>query len=249
MSKTSRRNFVRGGLAAGAAITAASCNTNRGPTVITNQIKDVTLRLMGTGAAQINDIRERAQKELGFKIKMRALSTAENIQISITQPKQYDIYDGEYFSLPLVVPSGNLQAIDIWRIKDFDKITPIFTTGELYPGARVNTSQGTAPRKVMFLKGKNSTEFASAQTDWATMIPFQFNADTLGYRPDLVNRKIESWAELFNPEFRGKTSLLDIPSIGIMDTAMVMEAQGLMKFGDKGNITREELDKVKQILI
>lgn len=249
MSKISRRNFVRGGLAAGAAITAASCSNNRGPTVITNQIKDVTLRLMGTGAAQINDIRERAQKELGFKINMRALSTAENIQIAITQPKHYDIYDGEYFSLPLVVPSGNLQAIDIRRIKDFDKITPIFTTGELYPGARVNTSQGTAPRKVMFLKGKNSTEFASAPTDWATMIPFQFNADTLGYRPDLVNRKIESWAELFNPEFRGKTSLLDIPSIGIMDTAMVMEAQGLMKFGDKGNITREELDKVTKILI
>ena len=53
-----------------------------------------------------------------------------------------------------------------------------------------------------------------------------------------MNRKIESWAELFNPEFRGKTSVLDIPSIGIMDAAMVMEAQGLMKFGDKGNMTR-----------
>jgi len=249
MSKISRRNFVTGGLATGAAIAAASCNPNRGPTIITNKIKDVTLRLMGTGAAQINDIKAQAEKELGFKIKMRALSTAENIQIAITQPKQYDIYDGEFFSLPLVIPSGNLQPIDIRKVKNFDKITPIFTTGELYPGARVNTSQGTAPRKVMFLKGSNSTEFASSPTDWATMIPFQFNADTLGYRPDLVSRKIESWAELFNPEFRGKTSILDIPSIGIMDAAMVMEAQGLMKFSDKGNMTREELDKVTNILI
>ncbi|MCL1472220.1 ABC transporter substrate-binding protein [Argonema antarcticum] len=249
MFKISRRNFVTGGLATGAAIAAASCNPNRGPTIITNKIKDVTLRLMGTGAAQINDIRERAEKELGFKIKMRALSTAENIQIAITQPKQYDIYDGEFFSLPLVVPSGNLQAIDTRKVKNFDKITPIFRTGELYPGARVNTSQGTAPRKVMFVKGQNSTEFATSPTDWATMIPFQFNADTLGYRPDLVNRKIESWAELFNPEFRGKTSILDIPSIGIMDAAMVMEAQGLMKFSDKGNMTREELDQVTNILI
>ncbi|MFB2970281.1 PotD/PotF family extracellular solute-binding protein [Aerosakkonema sp. BLCC-F183] len=249
MSKISRRNFITGGLAAGTAIAAASCNPNRGPTIITNKIKDVTLRLMGTGAAQINDIREQAEKELGFKIKMRALSTAENIQIAITQPKQYDIYDGEFFSLPLVIPSGNLQPIDIRKVKEFDKITPIFTNGELYSGARVNTSQGTAPRKVMFLKGSDSTEFATSPTDWATMIPFQFNADTLGYRPDLVNRKIESWAELFNPEFRGKTSILDIPSIGIMDAAMVMEAQGLMQFSDKGNMTREELDKVTNILI
>lgn len=249
MSNLTRRNFVRGGLAAGAAIAATSCGPKRGPTVITNHIKDVTLRLIGTGAAQVNDIRVQAEKDLGFKIKMRALSTAENVQIAITQPKQYDIFDGEYFSLPLVIPSGNLQAIDVRRIKEFDKITPIFTTGELYSGAKVNTSQGTAPRKVMFLKDRNSTEFAMEPTNWATMMPFQYNADTLGYRPDLVKRKIESWAELFNPEFKGKTSLLDIPSIGIMDAAMVVESQGLMTFGDKGNMTRAELDKVTEILV
>lgn len=208
MSKISRRNFIRGGLAAGGAIAAASCGPNRGPTVITNKIQDVTLRLIGTGAAQINDIRVQAEKDLGFKIKMRALSTAENVQIAITQLKQYDIFDGEYFSLPLVIPSGNLQPINVRRIKEFNKITPIFTTGELYPGAPVNTSQGTAPRKVMFLKGQDSTEFATAPTDWATMVPFQYNADTLGYRPDLVGKKIESWAELFSPEFKGKTSLV-----------------------------------------
>ena len=255
MSKISRRKIIRTGLAAGAFLTAASCSpkketaSSNGPTIITNKIKDVTLRLIGTGAAQINDIRVKAEKDLGFKIQMRALSTAENVQIAITQPKQYDIFDGEYFSLPLIIPSGNLQPIEIKRIKEFDKVTPLFTTGELYPGAKVNTSQGTAPRKVMFLKGKDSNELATEPTNWATMIPFQYNADTLGVRPDLVSRKIESWAELFNPEFKGKTSLLDIPSIGIMDAAMVIEAMGLMKFGDKGNMTKEELDKVTAILI
>ncbi len=255
MSKISRRKIIRTGLAAGAFLTAASCSpkketaSSNGPTIITNKIKDVTLRLIGTGAAQINDIKVKAEKDLGFKIQMRALSTAENVQIAITQPKQYDIFDGEYFSLPLIIPSGNLQPIEIKRIKEFDKVTPIFTTGELYPGAKVNTSQGTAPRKVMFLKGKDSNELATEPTNWATMIPFQYNADTLGVRPDLVSRKIESWAELFNPEFKGKTSLLDIPSIGVMDAAMVIEAMGLMKFGDKGNMTKEELNKVTAILI
>ena len=251
MSKISRRKLIKNGLAAGGTLlAAASCSpSNQGPTIITNKIKDVTLRLIGTGAAQINDIRVKAEKDLGFKIQMRAISTAENIQIAITQPKQYDIFDGEYFSLPLVAPSGNLQPIDVRKIQEFDKITPIFTTGKLYPGAKVNSSQGTAPRKVMFLKGKDSTEFANEPTDWATMIPFQYNADTLGYRPDLVSKKISSWADLFDPQFRGKTSLLDIPSIGIMDAAMIMESVGLMQFGDKGNMTKEELDKVTDILI
>ena len=254
MSKISRRELIRTGLAAGAFLTAASCSPKKetternGPTIITNKIQDVTLRFIGTGVAQINEIREKAEKDLGFKIQMRALSTEENNQIAITQPKQYDVFDGEYFSLPLVVPSGNLQPIDVKRIKEFGKITPIFTTGELDAGARVNTSQGTAPRKVMFLKEQNSTEFATEPTNWATLIPFQYNADTLGYRPDLVGKKIESWAELFDPKFKGKTSLLDIPSIGIMDAAMIIESMGMMKFADKGNMTKEELDKVTAIL-
>jgi putative spermidine/putrescine transport system substrate-binding protein len=255
-SKIGRRTMLKTGLVAGATSMAAlSCSpkketsANKSPTLITNKIKDVTLRFVGTGAAQNNDIRNQAEKDLGFKLQMRALSTGEVIQIGISQPKQYDIFDGEFFSLPLVFPSGNLQPIDVGRIKQFDKITPIFTTGELYSGARVNNSQGTAPRKVMFVKGKDSLEFSQSPTNWATIIPYQYGADTLGYRPDLVGRKIESWAELFNPEFKGKTSLLDIPSIGVMDAAMVLESQGLMSFRDKGNMTKEELDKVTQILI
>ncbi len=212
-----------------------------------NKIQDVTLRLIGTGVSQINEIRDRAQEELGFKLEMRALSTEENNQIAITQPKQYDIFDGEYFSLPLVVPSGNLQPVEVSRIRDFDKIVSFFTTGK-FDGMPVENSQGTAPYKVMYLTGPDSTEFSATPTEYVTLIPFQYNADTLGYRPDLVTRPIESWGELFDEEFKGKTSILDIPSIGIMDAAMVAEARGLMSFADKGNMTQAEIDQITDIL-
>lgn len=254
MSNISRRQLIRTGLAAGAAVAAARCspsgtpnNPAPGPEVNTNQIKDITLRFIGTGVSQINEIRDKAQEDLGFKLDMRALSTEENNQIAITQPGQYDVFDGEYFSLPLVVPSGNLKAVDISKIRDFDKIVSMFTTGT-FNGMPVETSQGTYPYRVMYLTGEDSAEFATEPTDWATLIPFQYNADTLGYRPDLVGRTIESWAELFDPEFRGKTSIIDIPSIGIMDAAMVAEAAGLMTFGDKGNMTRAEIDQITEIL-
>lgn len=260
MSNISRRKLIQTGLAAGAFLTAKGCgaapeettttdNGPKSPEFNANNSKDVTLRFIGTGVSQINEIREQAEKDLGFKLEMRALSTEENNQIAITQPGQYDIFDGEYFSLPLVVPSGNLQPIDIKRLKSFDQIVSIFTTGNLYDGALVNTSQGTAPRKVMYLKDAESSEFADEPTDWATLIPFQYNADTLGWRPDLVGKEINSWAQLFDDDFAGKTSILDIPSIGIMDAAMVLEASGLMTFGDKGNMTKAELDQVTEILI
>ncbi|MEG4320169.1 MULTISPECIES: extracellular solute-binding protein [unclassified Microcoleus] len=255
MSKIGRRQLITTGLAAGAMVAAASCSpkkeasTGAAPGVITNSLKDVTLRFIGTGAAQSKEIKAQAEKDLGFKIQLRALSTEENNQIAITQPKQYDIFDGEYFSLPLVFPSGNLQPLSVKKIKNWDKIVPYFTTGKFAAGAKVNISQGTAPFKVMYVKDKDSKEFSPTPTDWATLIPFQYNADTLGYRPDLTGKKIESWAELLDPKYKGKTALLDIPSIGIMDAAMVLEAAGRMKFGDKGNMTKEELDKVTAMLI
>ncbi|MBW4515834.1 MAG: substrate-binding domain-containing protein [Timaviella obliquedivisa GSE-PSE-MK23-08B] len=255
MSKISRRQVIRTGLAAGAMVAAVSCSSKKeassggAPGVITNSYKDVTLRFIGTGAAQSKEIKAQAEKDLGFKIQLRALGTEENNQIAITQPKQYDIFDGEYFSLPLVYPSGNLQPIDIRKIKNWDKIVPYFTTGKFDDGAKVNDSQGTAPFRVMYVKDKDSKEFSATPTDWATLIPFQYNADTLGYRPDLTGKKIESWAEMLDPQFKGKTALLDIPSIGIMDAAMILEAAGMMTFGDKGNMTKAELDKVTDMLI
>ncbi|MEO0489965.1 MAG: extracellular solute-binding protein [Cyanobacteria bacterium J06635_15] len=255
MAKISRRKLIQTGLAAGAFATATRCaapegtpdNPATGPEVNTNASKDVTLRFIGTGVSQINEIRDKAQEDLGFKLEMRALSTEENNQIAITQPGQYDVFDGEYFSLPLVVPSGNLQPIDVKRITNFDKIVSFFTTGK-FEGMPVEGSQGTAPYKVMYLQGPDSAEFSETPTDSATLIPFQYNADTLGYRPDIVGRTIETWGELFNEEFRGKTSILDIPQIGIMDAAMVVESLGLMSFGDKGAMTKEEIDQLTEIL-
>ncbi|MGB3765311.1 MAG: extracellular solute-binding protein [Phormidesmis sp.] len=261
MPNITRRRLIQTGLAAGAALTTARCgradteaplgtpnNPDTSPELNANKIKDVTLRFIGTGVAQVNDIRDKAQEDLGFKIDLKALSTEENNQIAITQPGQYDMFDGEYFSLPLVIPSGNLQPIDTKRIKNFDKIVPFFTTGK-FNGLPVEKAQGTAPIKVMYLTGEDSKEFSATPTDWATMIPFQYNADTLGYRPDLVGREITSWSDLFDPAFKGKTSILDIPSIGIMDAAMVVESAGLMTFGDKGNMTKPEIDQITDILI
>jgi putative spermidine/putrescine transport system substrate-binding protein len=109
--------------------------------------------------------------------------------------------------------------------------------------------QGTAPKKVFYLEGPTSTKFSSSPTQWITLIPTVYNADTLGIRPDLIKRPISSWSELLNPEFKGKASILNIPSIGIMDAAMVVEAMGKHKYKDKGNMTKEEIDLTTKVLI
>ena len=205
------------------------------------------LRYLGTAVNQSADIAKKVKEDIGITIEYVAVTTDDVTKRVITQPNSYDVVDTEYFSLKKLVPSGNLLAMDAKKIKLFDKITPVFTKGELPSGKKIG-EPGTAPKKVMFLEGEKSTKFAKSPTEWATLIPTVYNADTLGIRPDLIKRPIASWAELLNPEFKGKAAILNIPSIGIMDAAMVIEASGKHVFADKGNMTKEEIDLTAKVL-
>lgn len=240
----SRRSLLKGTAAtAGAAIGSGAITGF--PTIWAQNIKNVTLRQFGTGVSNLNDVAVKVKEDLGFTLEMTALDSDSVTQRAATQPKSFDIADIEYWICKKVWPTGNLQAMDVSKIKNYDKIAGTFTSGKLTPTSEI--AQGTAPHTVGFTDSVNGKEFAKEQTGWMTLIPTIYNADTLGIRPDLINRPIDTWAELLNPEFKGKASILDISSIGIMDMAMVVEAMGDYKYGDKGNMTKEEIDMTFKI--
>ena len=207
----------------------------------------ITLRYLGTAVNQDKAIAEKFEADTGIRIQYVAVTTDEVTKRAITAPNSFDLIDTEYFSLKKIIPTGNLLGIDSKRIKNADKITSLFTKGEV-AGKKVG-DQGTAPKKVMYLESPSAKRFASAPTQFMTLIPTVYNADTLGIRPDLIKRPINSWAELLNPEFKGKAAILNIPSIGIMDAAMVVEAMGLYKYPDKGNMSKAEIDLTIKTLI
>ena len=239
----SRRSLIGG---AGAVTVAAGAQAVTGfPTVHAQEPK--VLRYLGTAVNQSPDIARKVKEDTGIAIEYIPVTTDDVTRRVITQPNSFDIVDTEYFSLKKLVPSGNLLAMDGAKIKNFDKITPVFTKGAL-PSGKVIGDQGTAPKKVMFLEGENSTKFATQPTQWATLIPTVYNADTLGIRPDLIKRPINNWKELLNSEFKGKAAILNIPSIGIMDAAMVVESTGKYKYPDKGNMTKPEIDMTMGVL-
>ena len=205
------------------------------------------LRYLGTAVNEGDDIAKQCLKDTGIKIEYITATTDDVTKRVMTQPNSFDVLDTEYFSLKKIVPSGNILALDARKIKQFDNITPVFTKGET-PGGKKIGGQGTAPWKVLYLEGKDSKKFATSATEFVTLIPTVYNADTLGIRPDLIKRPISSWSELLNPEFKGKASILNIPSIGIMDAAMVVEASGKYKYADKGNMTKEEIDLTMKVM-
>lgn len=235
----SRRSLLKGGAAAIAASAFPA------PMIWAQDIKNVTLRQAGTGVSAYNEVAAKVKEDLGFTLEMTALDSDAVTQKVATQPDSYDIADIEYWICKKVWPTGNLQAMDVSKIKNFSKIAGTFIDGKLTPDSVI--AQGTAPHTVGFVDAVDGKTFAKAPTGWMTLIPTIYNADTLGIRPDLIGRPIDSWAELLNPEFKGKASILDISSIGIMDAAMVCEAMGKIKYGDKGNMTKDEIDQTMAI--
>ena len=247
MLKTSNTNKVsrRTVLKSAASLAAGATLVTGFPAV--HAAEEKVLRYLGTAVNQSDEIIAKVKAELGITLQNIVATTDDVTKRVATQPNSFDILDTEYFSLKKLVPSGNILSMDAKKIKEFDNITPIFTKGELPNGKKIG-DQGTAPKKVMFVEGEGSTKFSATPTQWVTLIPTTYNADTLGIRPDLIKRPITSWAELLNPEFKGKASILNIPSIGIMDAAMVVEAMGKYKYPDKGNMTKKEIDMTMGVL-
>lgn len=241
----SRRNFLKTGTAAVAGAAVGSGAITGFPTIWAQN--PITLRQFGTGVSNLNAIAEKCKEDLGITLEMTATDSDAAAQRAVTQPDSYDIADIEYWILKKVFPTGVIQPMDTSRLTYYDQIVPLFKTGKLLPDSVI--AQGTAPHTVGFVEGPDSTTFAGGETGWFTMVPTIYNADTLGIRPDLVGREITSWADIMDPAFRGKTSILNIPSIGIMDAAMIMEAMGEITYADKGNMTQEEIDKTIDFLI
>ncbi len=236
-TKLSRRSVLKGATATAA---FAAGTTLGAPMIWAQNIKDITLRQFGTGVSNLNEVAAKVKEDLGFTLEMTALDTDSVTQRAATQPNSFDIADIEYFICKKVWAAGNLQAMDTTKLKSYDKIVGIFKSGKLNEDSVI--AQGTAPHSVGFTTGQNGTEFVQEESGWMTLIPTIYNADTLGIRPDLIGRPITKWSELLNPEFKGKASILDISSIGIMDMAMVVESMGEYKYPDKGNMTKEEID-------
>jgi putative spermidine/putrescine transport system substrate-binding protein len=247
-SKFNRRHLLKGA-AAGGAVVATEAITGF-PTVWAQNVKDVTLVWAGGSYAVIKEIAEQASKELGFKIVGQAITDDVQINRSVTQPTSIDINNIDSTKLPYLLGKAVLQPIPVAKYKYWADTVPLFTKGS-YPNGEMASTQGLAPVEAMFYETKDAKKLATKPTEFLTMIPTIYNADTLGIRPDLVGGrdKVTSWKDLLDPKYKGKTALVDYAPVGVMDVAMALEARGDFKYGDKGNMTKAEIDKTIQIMI
>jgi putative spermidine/putrescine transport system substrate-binding protein len=237
--KLSRRSFMKT-TAAGVATGAMASGS-----FLRQAAADDGLRSIGLGVSEINEIQAKATKDLGFPVAGQAMGYGEMFSKMLNQNDQYEIAEGYFNDMRVMAPAKVWQPIDTKKIKEWDKVTNLTKTGKLTPES--SEGQGDAPFKLMWCDASGT--IVKGPSQYIIMAPGWHNADSLGYNPKATGRPIESWAELLNKDFKGKVALLNVPQIGVMDAALAIEALGLKKFVDKGNMTKAEIDFLIDYLI
>jgi putative spermidine/putrescine transport system substrate-binding protein len=238
----SRRKLIKRGALIGAGLVAGSA-----PWVHTRAAEP--LRVLGTHVTLREPIRRRAEEDLGFPILFDAGGSARVQQRASARPESFDIYEQWSNSLNILWRARAIQPIELRRISYWDEINDLTKTGRLTANATIGL--GDAPYKLLYTQANGTLD--SKQSETISFLPYVHNVDSFGYDSRVVPAgeayKTESWGWLLDPEWSGRVAIVNEPTIGIFDLALAARAQGLIEFGDIGNMSEQEVDRLFTILI
>jgi putative spermidine/putrescine transport system substrate-binding protein len=256
-----------GGKSASTSSTAASTPSAAVPT---------TLRVLGIGVDQNPVLKAQALKDLNITLDYTITDAVTQTQKAITQPQNFDLNHAYVHQVPQILPAGTTQPIDTSKISHWSGngsgmdgtgtsgptgVVPLLTVGKLEPNnPAYQTGQGDAAYRMLPLNTSNPSQLTGgAPFDAAlketvststtiTGMPGVYNVDSMGYDKKVIPL-VTSWAQLFNPAYKGRVALINDPAIGLMDAALAAEASGKLTFANKGNMTKGEIDNLAKLLI
>ncbi|MCM2369911.1 ABC transporter substrate-binding protein [Aporhodopirellula aestuarii] len=207
------------------------------------------VRVLGTHVTLQEEIRKRAEVELGIRLEFSPGGSAEVLHKASTRPESFDLYEQWSNSIRVLWQANAIQAIDVGRIRYWDEINPLTKTGRLSPEAKLGA--GDAPNKILYVQPDG--KLGDQTSDKVSFLPYVHNVDSFGYNPLVVPTGkpyvTESWAWLLDEKWAGKVAIVNEPTIGLFDLALAVQAKGLMEFNDIGSLTASELDELFSILV
>ena len=276
--RLSRRELLAKGGVGAAALTGLGALAGRASAAPVASGKYTgTLNVISLGVEWPQGAEQQAEKDLGVKFNIQLMGTNAQVQKSITAPKSFDIgglYNYQFFQ---IWPTGNFAPVDTRKLTHWKENYSLFARGRVNPNNKKATyGDGNAPFRVLFVDPNGSTGLPLTKegprtnkqivqwVDEKTGKPFggkpmpryvlgglaHFNMDSMGYNGDELQRPPNqvSWAELLNAKWRGRVALLNDPGILTQDAGNAVQALGLMKFKNLGNMTKSEMDRLFKIL-
>lgn len=207
------------------------------------------LRVLGTHVTLQEAIRRRAEADLGIRISFQPGGSAEVLHQATTRPESFDIYEQWSNSLKVLWNAQTIQPLRVDRITYWNEINDLPKNGRIAPGTR--PGRGDAPHKLLYVQEDGG--LGSLETERTSFLPYVHNTDSFGYDTRFIPPETpyegESWGWLLDEKWRGRVALVNAPTIGLFDAALAVQAKGLMRFEDIGNMTRSEIDQLFDILV
>lgn len=239
--RTTRRRFLAG--AAAAVATAAT------PRILRAKPTKTRLRVLGTHVTLQEPIRQRAMEELGIEIEFEPGGSAYVLQKAATRPESFDVYEQWSDSIRILWQANAIQPIEAERIDRLDEINALTREGRLVPSARLGA--GDAPYRIRNVQADGT--LGAAPSARLSFLPYVHNVDSFGYDTRRIRQgeayRTESWGWLLDPAQHGRVGLVNSPTIGLFDMALAAQARGLIEFDDLGNMTRDEIDRLMDLMI
>ena len=137
-------------------------------------------------------------------------------------------------------------------------VVPVLTLGKLTNNPQATYGAGDAAFRMLFLNSSGQlttgkTPFAAALSDSPSpsnklmgMVGV-FNVDSIGYNKKEIPL-VDSWAQLFDPKYKGRVGLINDPQIGPIDAALAAQASGKLHFNNIGNMSKSDIDNLIKLL-
>ncbi len=237
-----RRSFIKKSTQLAAATLAF-------PSIIKAYNQKPTIKVLGTHVTLQEKIRLKAEQELGINIEFYPGGSAEVLLKASIDPSSFDLYEQWSNSINVLWQANSIQPIDTNKIKYWSEINSLSKLGRISPQA--NIGLGDAPHKLLYVQANGS--LSSSQTEQVSFLPYVHNTDSFGYNSDIIDKGIpyesESWGWLLDEKYHGKVAIVNEPTIGLFDLALACRAKGLIEFKNMGNMSRDEIDRLFDIVI
>jgi putative spermidine/putrescine transport system substrate-binding protein len=236
-----------------------------------------TLNVISLGVEWPQGVQAQAEKDLGFKFQVSLADSATMVQKMITAPGSFDIFGGYNYQYMQGWPAGSMMPVDRTRVTAWETNYKLFRYGKVNPASKSCTyGQGNAPFRAMYVdpNGKSGLPLTpqhpvgnksiviwidektgkpytgKAEPRGIVGPPAHFNMDSMGYNGDVITKDPSkmSWAELLNKKYAGRVAVLKDPGIVCADLGNAVQALGLMKFANLGDMTKAEMDRLFKIL-
>lgn len=202
-----------------------------------------TLFVLGTKVTHLECVKEQAREDLGFEIEFQTVDFQSCQVMAARDPSSFDVYEQCFHNLDVVWYWNALQPIDLARINRWDEVIDLPKT------LQAATDVGDMPAKKLYVQ--DNGVLGSDPTGQISMLPTLFNFDSFCFDADVFGTRdpsAASWGWFLDERLAGRVGIVDESAIGFFDLALAISAQGLMSFGDIGNMTVCEIEEMFGII-